>query len=78
MMWRDLFFAALGALGGFAVGMIMGLSLGFRIGTRRTIILFTKHFPTLNTMNQLVALLFKVANRLTAEEKKTDDSQQKN
>ena len=50
----------------WSLGLLMGLSLGFRVGTRRTIILFTQHFPTLSTMNELVRHLFKIAERLNA------------
>jgi hypothetical protein len=46
------------------LGLLMGLSLGFRVGTKRTVILFTQHFPTLRTMNALVKNLFNISNQL--------------
>ena len=73
MNWRDAAFLMAGfGLGGI-FGMIVGLSLGFRIGTKRTIMLFTRYFPTLQTMDQLVKVLFSIANRLEKEGKKPDE-----
>ena len=54
------------------LGILMGLSLGFRVGTRRTIVLFSQTFPTLKTMNDLVKALFSIADRLTKHDTPKD------
>ena len=36
----------------WGVGIIMGLSMGFYFGTRRSVLLFMRYFPTTETMNK--------------------------
>ena len=67
MNWHQLAIVSLCCCVCTAFGMVIGLSLGFQLGTKRTIILFTRHFPTVVTMNELVKQLFRIANKLTNE-----------
>lgn len=44
---------------GIVVGGLMGLSLGFRVGTKRTVLIFKQHFPSSAQLNALVSALLK-------------------
>ena len=59
MIWKSI---AIGCAG-WSLGLMMGLSLGFRVGTRRTIILFQRHFPSTETLNKLVKVLLEAAQK---------------
>ena len=52
----------------WTLGLLMGLSLGYRFGTQRTVMIFKKHFPTTQTLNALVSILLKASK--SAEETK--------
>ena len=64
MTWRDCIILASCSVVSAIFGMIVGLSLGFHLGTKRTVILFLKYFPSNQTMLQLVKTLFAISNRL--------------
>lgn len=50
MTWEIIAFSLLG----WSLGLLMGLSLGFRVGTKRTILIFKRHFPTSQMMADVV------------------------
>lgn len=63
MLWKIIAYSAGAGALGFALGVIVGLSLGFRVGTQRAILIFKRHFPTSAMMNDVVRALLAAAKK---------------